>query len=157
MSDTRTASDNILTIVALSALAYGLSMFMHEAVGHGGVCALAGGHTTMLSAWGERCSIQPAGIEAAGPGVQFGSALIAWIFLRAMPERLVALRLWFLLFMAFGLLISSGYVLMSGVTGFGDAAVIIAGLSPQGWWRAGLVVGGATTYYASMWICGLEG
>lgn len=150
------AKDNIVTLAALGALAYGLSMFTHEALGHGGVCALAGGHTVMLSGWGERCSIQPAGIEAAGPLTQFGTGLLAWLLLRVVPESVVALRTWLLFFMAYCLFVSSGYVLMSGFTGFGDAAVVIANLSPQTWWRAGLVIGGSAIYYASMWACGYE-
>lgn len=148
--------DNVVTLAALGALAYGLSMFTHEAIGHGSVCALAGGHTVMLSAWGERCSIQPWGIEAAGPGVQFGAGLLAWLLLHMMPTRMTMLRAGSLFFMAYCLFVSSGYVLMSGLTGFGDAAVVIANLSPQTGWRAGLVIGGAAIYYTAMWACALE-
>ena len=40
--------------------------------------------------------------------------------------------------MVCSLFVSSGYVLFSGVTNFGDAAVLIAGLQPRLLWRGGL-------------------
>jgi len=60
------------------------------------------------------------------------------------------------LYMVFDLFMSSGYVAFSGVSDFGDAAVIIAGLFPHGMWRGLLIVIGAVGYYLSMWIAALE-
>ena len=54
------------------------------------------------------------------------------------------------LYMVFDLFMSSGYVAFSGVTDFGDSAVIIVGLSPRWLWRTLLVVVGAVVYYLSM-------
>jgi hypothetical protein len=147
----KSAVDNIVVLAALGALAYGASMLTHELIGHGGVCALAGGHTTRLSAWGEACSIQPAGIEAAGPGVQFLGGLVAWGVLRLVPARFGTLRHLLWLTMVFDLLIASGYLVLSAATGFA-----IAGLSPPFVWRIVLGVVGGALYYGSMWLCAYE-
>jgi Na+-transporting NADH:ubiquinone oxidoreductase subunit NqrD len=150
------AVDNIAVLAALGVLAYGASMLTHELLGHGTVCALGGGHTIRLSAWGEACSIQPAGIAAAGPTVQFLGGLTAWGVLRAVPGRFAALRHLLWLVMVFDLLVSSGYLVLSAVTGFGDAAVVIAGLAPVPLWRVLLFVLGAGLYYGSMLLCAAE-
>jgi hypothetical protein len=65
--------DNPIMLGALGILAYAASMMTHEALGHGGYCLARGGHNVMLTGWGEGCSIHPPGIEAAGPGAQFGA------------------------------------------------------------------------------------
>ena len=99
---------------ALGILAYAASMMTHEALGHGGYCLALGGHNVMLTAWGEGCSSQPPGIEAAGPGVQFGAGLLAWLVLHRLPQGTARLRYFFWLYMVFNLLVSSGYVAFSG-------------------------------------------
>jgi hypothetical protein len=58
--------------------------------------------------------------------------------------------------MVFSLFVSSGYVLFSGVTNFGDAAVLIAGRRPQIVWRGGLVLLGAMGYFLSMRAAAVE-
>jgi hypothetical protein len=64
--------------------------------------------------------------------------------------------LFFWLYLVFNLLISSGYVAFSGVTGFGDAAVIIAGFNPHMVWRGVLILLGAVVYFLSMRATALE-
>ena len=114
----------------------------------------------MLTAWGERCSstgnAELLGITAAGSGVQFCAGLLSWFLLRHLPLKVVNLR-WFLwLYMVFTLLVSSGYVAFSGVTDFGDAAVLISGRTPHAVWRGLLILGGAGIYYLSLWAVALE-
>jgi hypothetical protein len=150
---------NAWMLGALGILAYAASMMTHEALGHGGYCIAAGGHNAMLTGWGERCNFpgtQPFGIEAAGPGLQFLAGLLSWWALPRLPKRASRLRYFFWLYMVFNLLVSSGYVAFSGVTDFGDAAVIIAGLSPHMVWRGLLMLLGAAAYYLSMWIAAAE-
>ena len=148
--------DNAIVLGALGILAYAASMMTHEALGHGVYCLAAGGRNTGLTAWAELCNVHPAGIEAAGPGLQFAAGLLAWLVLRRLSPDAARLRFFFWLFMVFDLFISSGYVAFSGVTNFGDAAVIIAGLRPQVVWRGVLVLLGAATYYLSMRATALE-
>src|ERR1700733_3811494 len=129
--------DSPMMLGALGILAYAASMMTHEALGHGGYCSALGGHNVMLTAWAEACSVQPPGIEAAGPGMQFGAGLLAWLVLHRLSPGAARLRYFFWLYMVFNLLVSSGYVAFSGVTDFGDAAVLIAGLSPHLMCRGG--------------------
>jgi hypothetical protein len=76
--------------------------------------------------------------------------------LRRLQLKVVNLR-WFLwLYMVFNLLISSGYVAFSGVTDFGDAAVLISGREPHAVWRGILIVCGAAIYYISLRVAASE-
>jgi hypothetical protein len=151
--------DSAIVLGALGILAYAASMMTHEALGHGGFCVAVGGHNAMLTAWGEGCNfpkVQPPGIEAAGPGVQFGAGLLAWLLLHRLPPEAIRLRFFFWLYMVFNLFVSSGYVGFSGISDFGDAAVIIAGLKPHILWRVVLVLLGAGVYYLSMRVAASE-
>jgi hypothetical protein len=159
MPPAETSSDDALMLGALGVVAYAASMMTHEALGHGGFCIAAGGHNVMLTAWAERCAFpvaSPFGIEAAGPGVQFGAGLLAWLALHRLPPGWANLRCFLWLYMVFDLFISSGYVMFSGVTDFGDAAVIVAGLEPHAVWRGVLIVLGAAVYYFSMRVAAFE-
>jgi hypothetical protein len=151
--------DSAITLAALGILAYAASMMTHEALGHGGYCLAVGGHTTMLTPWAETCHFPGApalGIKAAGPGVQFGMGLLAWLTLRVLPRGLARLRFFLWLCMVFNMFVSSGYIAFSGVTGFGDAAEVIARLHPAMVWRGGLIVVGAAVYYMAMVAAALE-
>jgi hypothetical protein len=148
-----------MMLAALGILAYAASMMTHEALGHGGYCVAIGGHNVMLTAWGERCDLpdtHASGIVVAGLGVQFGAGLMAWTMLHLLPPYAARLRYFFWLYMVFNLLVSSGYVVFSGVTDFGDAAVLIAALQPHIVWRAGLVLLGSVVYFLSMQAAALE-
>jgi hypothetical protein len=154
-----TPRDSAMMLAALGILAYAASMMTHEALGHGGYCLAVGGHNVMLTAWGERCDfpgVHASGIDAAGPSVQFGVGLLAWLVLHLLSPGAARLRYFFWLYMVFNLLISSGYVVFSGVTNFGDAAVLIAGLHPHIMWRSGLILLGSVVYFLSMQAAALE-
>ena len=145
--------DSGVMIAALGILAYAASMMTHEALGHGVYCLAVGGHNVMLTVWGEGCDfpgVPAAGIKAAGPGVQFGAGLLAWLVLHLLSQDAIRLRYFFWLYMVFNLLVSSGYVVFSGVTGIGDAAELTAGLHPQIVWRGGLILVGSAVYFLSM-------
>jgi hypothetical protein len=76
--------------------------------------------------------------------------------LRLLPAGSPNLRCLLWLYMVFNLFIASGYVAFSGVTDFGDAAVVIAGLEPHALWRGLLVLLGAAVYFFSMRAAALE-
>src|SRR6202789_4665348 len=94
-------TDNAVVLGALGILAYAASMMTHEALGHGGYCLALGGHNVMLTAWAEACSVQPPGIEAAGPGMQFGAGLLAWLVLHRLSPGAARLRYLFWLYIVF--------------------------------------------------------
>jgi hypothetical protein len=149
-------ADNAVVLAALGVLAYAASMMTHEALGHGLYCLAAGGHNTGLTLWSENCNLHPVGIEAAGPSLQFAAGLLAWSVLRRLSPNAAALRCLLWLYMLFDLFISSGYVAFSGVTNFGDAAVIIGGFRSHIVWRGILILLGAGAYYLSMRATALE-
>lgn len=98
-----------MMLAALGILAYAASMMTHEALGHGAYCLAVGGHNVMLTAWGERCDLpglHAPGIEAAGPGVQFGAGLLAWLVLHLLSPDAARPRYFFWLYMVFNLLVS---------------------------------------------------
>ncbi len=152
-----TSQDSALMLSALGVLAYAASMMTHEALGHAVYCLAAGGRNTMLTAYAEGCSISGGyGIKAAGPGVQFGAGLLAWLALRRLSTNAGRLRFFFWLYMVFSLFISSGYVMFSGTTNIGDAAELIARLHPRIVWRSGLFVIGSVVYFLSMRVGAFE-
>lgn len=59
-----------LTVAALGLLAMCLVTFAHEAVGHGGVCLLLGGHIRLLTSSVFRCDISSRWVDAGGPGAR---------------------------------------------------------------------------------------
>lgn len=151
--------DSAAMLVALGILAYAASTMTHEALGHGGSCLLAGGHTVMLAVWSETCNFPGAprlAVKTAGPAAQFGAGLIAWLVLhlRAMKNARVRYFLW--LYMVFNLFIPSSYVAFSGFTNFGDAAEVIAGHEPHMVWESGLVLLGVVVYLLAMQATALE-
>ena len=144
--------DSEIMLAALGMVAYIASVMTHEGLGHGGYCLAAGGHNTMLTGWWETCRFPgapPLGIKAAGPGVQFVAGLVAWVLLHLVSLKANRFRYLLWLYMVFSLLISSGYVAFSGVTGLGDAAEIIARLRPAVAWRSGLFLLGGALYFLS--------
>ena len=151
------SKDSTVMLVLLATLAYAASMMTHEALGHGAYCLAAGGHTVMLSGWMERCTVSGGrGIKAAGPGVQFGAGLLAWLVLRRLPLHAANLRFVVWLFMTFSLLISSSYVAFSGLTRIGDAAEYIAGQHSPLRWRGALILCGSLVYFAAMKAAAFE-
>jgi hypothetical protein len=153
------AGDDAVMLGALGVMAYVASMMTHEALGHGIYCLLAGGHNVALSGWSEGCSLhpEPLSVPAAGPAVQLGGGLLAWLALRVLPTRqFLVLRCFLWLYMVFDMLISTGYVAFSGVTDFGDGAVLVAGLPSHAMWRGLLIIVGAVGYYLSLWAAALE-
>ncbi len=151
--------DSITMLAALGVLAYAASMMTHEALGHGAYCIAAGGHNTMLTVWQERCKAPGAlglGMKAAGPGIQLIAGLFAWLVLYLLPRHATRLRFFLWLYMALSLLISSGYLMFSGVSGLGDAGEIIAGLRPHAAWRSGIFVLGSVLYFGSMLAASFE-
>jgi hypothetical protein len=135
-------ADDPLTLLALGGLAYLLTMLLHEAVGQGVGCLLAGG-APRITTVATQCEVQPLAMVLAGPLLNWAVGLFLW---RALPiVSAEAPRLWWLLWLlfAYNLLIAAGYLVFCGLAGFGDWAVAAA----PGLWRPLAVVGGGALYY----------
>jgi len=144
--------DDKLTVIAVSVLACILQDVLHEGLGHGVTAWLSGAHRITLSTVAMQSDIETRWISANGTLVNLVFAGIFWLLLLR-PQRFRPVTLYFIvLAMAGNLFTGTGYFLFSGVFNFGDWAAVIQGLQPHWLWRLGLVMLGAASYYASMWI-----
>jgi len=154
-----TSRDSAWMLAAIGALAYLASLMTHEALGHGLYCFAAGGHNTTIMPWWETCSFPGKlglGIKAAGPLAQCAGGLLAWILLQRVPASAIRLRSALWLYMSFCLLISTGYVAFSAVTGAGDAGELLAAVHASFAWRGTAFLLGSLGYFLSMRAGGYE-
>ena len=148
-----------LTVVAISALAYLLATFLHEAVGHGLSCVALGGKAKELSAFYFDCDYSGMGdfgiraVALAGPLVSLLVGLGGLLWLRRTQSTP---QTWFFawLFMSIGFMIASGYLLFSGFSGIGDFGTDRNGalyrLEPEWLWRSIITVLGALGYWLTV-------
>jgi hypothetical protein len=145
-----TAEDDRLTIVAISVLACVLQDILHEGLGHAVTAWLAGAHQITISTVAMQSEIETRWIAASGTLVNLVFAGIFWLLLRNRRRYSPALHYFLVLAMMGNLFTGTGYFFFSGVANFGDWAAVIHGLHPYWFWRLGLVIIGAASYYASM-------
>lgn len=136
-----------MTVCAVSTVAGIIADVLHEGVGHALVALLTVSPSGTLStvAWS---SAQDSKLVAAGGTlVNLASAGLFWVLLRSSKRASSQLRLFLLLCCAFNLFTGTGYFFFSGISNFGDWAVVIAGMKPQVFWRVLLVVVGLLSYW----------
>jgi hypothetical protein len=149
------ASDDVLTVCAISLLAAILANVLHEGLGHAATALLTGASSGVLStvAWSSASDSRL--VAAGGTLANLAAAVVFWIALRSATGASVRLRYFLLISFAFNLFAGTGYFFFSGVTNFGDWADVIAGLNPHWLWRALLVVGGIASYYGAVFLVGI--
>jgi hypothetical protein len=146
-----TSSIDTATVIAIAVLAYTIANVVHEGLGHGGATLLVGARPTMFNAiffnYDESTASRTAQrlISAAGSVAN----LVVGLPLLAVAPRVRSARwryfLW--LFAAVNILTAFGYLLYSGIGGFGDWYRVIEGLPSQMLLRVGLIVAGAVLYF----------
>jgi hypothetical protein len=149
-ADAVSPKDDIPTVIAISALACILQDVLHEGLGHGVTAWLSGARDLTMSTVALQSDIDSRWISANGTLVNlFFAGIFGLLLLK--PQRYKPATFYFLvLAMAGNLFTGTGYFLFSGVANFGDWAAVIRGLQPHWMWRAGLVLLGVASYYASM-------
>lgn len=141
------------TLLAIAVVAYALANVVHEGVGHGGVCLLAGGRPVELSAihfesdTGSLDASARRWLAAGGTIANLIVGVLALVALRASRSRPTAWRYFLWLLMTVNLLQAAGYWLFSGIGNIGDWAVVIAGLWPRWAFRLGLALLGGAAYW----------
>lgn len=149
----RSSALDRLTVGAIAVVAYALANLLHEAVGHGGACLLVGGRPQMLNAVFFECneaalSSLAIRLVAAGGTIAnliVAGGLLAWM---ASPGKASPRARYFCwLLMTLNVLTAFGYLLFSGIGGFGDWAVVIAGLPGHSALRTAEVLFGAVLYF----------
>ncbi len=145
----RPPQDDVPTLVAIASLAYVSASMTHEAGGHGIVCHAVGGRATIFSIF-MQCDVESRAMIAAGPLTELAVGVLLFFALRFLRGAPLALRCWLWLTMTVCLLRPAGYLILSGLANFGDAAAVMAGVEPAWRWRSALVVVGAVLYYLGM-------
>lgn len=152
-SHAKTPAIDALTVSAIAVVAYAFTNLVHEGLGHGGACLLLGGVPKELNAIFfsfDDATVGPGGhrmIAAAGGVADLVVAAGAYLVLRGGRVRPGPMHYFLSLLLALNVLMPFGYLLFSGVSGYGDWAVVLDGL---GWpWvgRAALTLAGAGLYF----------
>jgi len=137
---------DLSTIIAVAIAATVITDFIHEGLGHGGMCVATGGQPLMLSTVHFECSADTRLVAAGGTLANLVSGAVFLVAARAVT-RSASWRYFFWLLMTFNLFDAGGYFLFSGIGNFGDWAMVLAGWQPAWAWRIGLIALGMLTYF----------
>jgi hypothetical protein len=134
------------TVGAIAILAYMLGNVLHEGLGHGGACVLAGAKPLVISSVHFECSQDSRLVMAGGTLVNFLAGGVFFVLGRVTGPRFARLKYFFWIGMTVNLYTATGYFLFSGIGGIGDWGDFIQGLGHQWLWRVGLAIFGAAAY-----------
>ncbi|MGA9981650.1 MAG: hypothetical protein WBQ08_23740 [Candidatus Sulfotelmatobacter sp.] len=137
---------DLWTIAAIAVAAMVVADFIHEGLGHGGMCLATSGQPLELSTVHFECSADTRLVAAGGTLANLVFGALFWAAARAVKQA-APWRYFFWLLMTFNLLDAAGYFLFSGIGNFGDWAGVVAGWQPAWAWRVGLVALGTVTYF----------
>jgi hypothetical protein len=137
---------DLLTIAAITIAATVIADFIHEALGHGGMCVATGARPLVLSTVHFECSADTRLVAAGGTLANLIFGALFWVSARAI-KRSASWRYLFWLLMTFNLFAAGGYLRFSGIGNIGDWATVVAGWQPVWAWRLGLAALGIVTYF----------
>lgn len=148
-------NDDALTVTSISLLAAMVADVIHEGLGHGALALITGTPSGLLTTVAWSSAIDSKLVAAGGTLANLAAGFVFWIALRGTKRAPVQLRFFLLVSGAFNLLAGTGYFFFSGVTNFGDWAVVITDLHPHWLWRTLLVVIGIAAYYVAVLVVGI--
>ena len=147
MDRKRSVEIDLLTLIAISIIAWSMANFLHEVVGHAGSAAILGipvravSTTTMYIEWDQ---IKTAGqnrfINAAGPGMNLLTGIIALLFLRSPKVKNSATRYLLWLFSTVSFIIVILNLISAPLIGGGDFTVFIQDFKNKELWKA-IIIG----------------
>lgn len=137
---------DFLTVAAIAVVATVIADFIHEGLGHGGMCIATGGRPMALSTVHFECNPDSRLVAAGGTLANLLFGVLFWVVSRAVKQA-AAWRYFLWLLMTFNLFEVGGYFLFSGIGNIGDWTAVVAGWQPAWAWRLGLVVLGTVTYF----------
>jgi hypothetical protein len=143
------AHQDLLTLVALSLLAYMAADMVHEGLGHGGACLLVGAPVRLLtsaSCVGDLRALSPTRVRLFAAGGCIANLLAAAAFLAAFARARAAsdaTRCFLWLSTVMNLFIPGGYLMVSPFANFGDFAMFLNGIQSRLAWQVGLTALGA--------------
>jgi len=139
------------TIISMAVVAAGITVLLHEGVGHGVTSWLEGGVPTELTSNHLSSLHEDRWIEAGGTLVNLAAGMLA-LLATHLAGTCGSLRHFCWLLSAHNLFSGAGYFLFSGVFGFGDWQQVIAGLPHQAGLRTAMAVFGAVLYFLVAWL-----
>ena len=140
---------SLATVASIAVIAYAAADVVHEFVGHAVVAALAGVDVLSISSVAVQTVQSSRLVAAAGTIADLLAGLAAFGWLAAGTARFDSGRYACWLF-AFVAVMNGGYLAVSGLSGTGDWAVVIAGEEPAWLWRVGLIAAGTGLYIAAV-------
>lgn len=146
--------DDVVTICAISVLAFMSADVLHEAVGHALLALISGAQSGVVSTVAWSSPFDSRLVAAGGTLVNLASGLVFWIAVRGATNTSARMRFFLLVSCACNLFDATGYFFFSGVTDFGDWAAVIAGVHAHWLWRVLLVVVGMAAYYGAVLVVG---
>jgi hypothetical protein len=122
-----------LDLALMGAVAFVCACVAHEALGHGGVCWLTGGHVVLLTSVYFRCQPGLPIIDAAGP---LTNLIVAGFTALAVSRYAHTARARVLgaLILAFNAMWGAGYLVYSACTNDGDWAFVLRDLDARPLW-----------------------
>ena len=105
---------DLLTIVAIAIVAAVITDFIHEGLGHGGMCVATGGQPLVLSTVHFECSADTRLVAAGGTLANLIFGTLSWGAMRAVKQS-APWRYFLWLLMTFILFAEGGYFLFSGI------------------------------------------
>lgn len=152
----RPAMPDLLTLIAVSVLAYTGATALHEYAGHGLTCLLLGGHISEAGAFYVDCArmgltdLAIRLVALAGPVVSLLTGIVGLLILRRLPQTASVGRYFTWLLGSIGLMSCTGYLFFSGITGLGDFGTgpdgLIYQLQPETIWQIVLTTFGIIGY-----------
>src|SRR5258708_9339166 len=119
---------NLLTIAAIAIAATVIADFIHEGLGHGGMCVATGGRPLVLSTVHFECSADTRLVAAGGTLANLIFGALFWVAQRAVRQS-ASWRYFFWLVMAFNLFEAGGCFPLSRFCNFRRSAAAAACLS----------------------------
>ncbi len=145
------ASHSKTTIISMAIIANGITVLLHEGVGHGVTSWVRGGVPTELTSNHLSSLYEDRWIEAGGTLVNLAAGVLA-LAASYIAGTQANLRYFCWLLAAHNLLSGTGYFLFSGALGFGDWQQVILGLPHQAALRTGMALLGAVLYFLVAWL-----
>jgi hypothetical protein len=139
------------TIISMAIVATGVTVLLHEGVGHGMTSWLRGGVPIELTSNHLSSLHEDRWVEAAGTLVNLAAGTLALLATHAARAR-ASLRYFCWLLAAHNLFSGAGYFMFSGIFGFGDWQQVIAGLPHQVLLRTAMAILGLGLYVLVAWL-----
>lgn len=139
------------TILSMAIVATGITVLLHEGVGHGVTSWLRGGVPIELTSNHLSSLHEDRWIEAGGTLVNLAAGTLALLATHAAGTR-ASLRYFCWLLAAHNLFSGTGYFMFSGIFGFGDWEQVIDGLPHQALLRTAMAIVGLGLYVFVAWM-----